>query len=188
MAYTTRKTLLQGVLNGNENSWEQFLEFYKPLIRLCGHDYELTDEEIKDLQQEVLIEVHNANVIGKFNPNRGRFRDYFRTIIRRKAFHLRKQRLRIIEQLPPGENKTELEVAAAKEWQELLLKTATEELKERVNTTSFMAFDLNVNQNLPAPQVAAMLQITLNQVYLAKGRCSKLLAEIIERLKNDDSL
>ena len=51
-----------------------------------------------------------------------------------------------------------------------------------------MAYDLNVNQNIPAPQVAAMLKITLNQVYLAKGRCSRLLAEIIAKLKNDDSL
>lgn len=188
MAYTTRKTLLQGVLNGDESSWEQFQEFYTPLIRLCGHDFSLTEEEIQDLRQEVMIEVHNANVIGKFNGNRGRFRDYFRTIIRRKAFRICKQRLRLIEQMPLCNNKTELEAAWEKEWQELLLKTATDELKERVNSTSFMAFALNVNQNLPAPQVAAMLQITLNQVYLAKGRCSKLLAEIIEQLKTDDSL
>ena len=68
MAYTTRKTLLQGVLNGDESSWEQFLEFYKPLIRLCGHDFNLTEEEIQDLPQEVLIEVHNANAIGA-HPN-----------------------------------------------------------------------------------------------------------------------
>ncbi len=187
MAYTTRKTLLQGVLKGDESSWEQFLEFYKPLIRLCGHDYELTDEEIKDLQQEVLIEVHNANVIGKYTQNRGRFRDYFRTIIRRKAIRIRKQRLRLIEQMPVS-SKTELEAAWEKEWQEILLKVATNELKEKVNSTNFMAYDLNVNQGIPAPQVATMLNITLNQVYLAKGRCTRLLAEIIEKLKTDDSL
>ena len=188
MAYTTRKTLLQGVLKGDESSWEQFLAFYKPLIRLCGHDFELTEEEIQDLQQEVLIEVNKANVIGKYNKSRGRFRDYFRTIIRRKAFRIRKQRLCLTEQMPVSDDKTELEAAWEKEWQELLLKVATNELKEKVNSTNFMAYDLNVNQGIPAPQVATMLNITLNQVYLAKGRCTRLLAEIIERLKNDDSL
>ena len=187
MAYTTRKTLLQGVLKGDESSWEQFLEFYKPLIRLCGHDFELTEEEIQDLQQEVLIEVNKANVIGKYNQSRGRFRDYFRTIIRRKAIRIRKQRLRLIEQMPVS-SKTELETAWEKEWQEILLKVATNELKEKVNSTNFMAYDLNVNQGIPAPQVATMLNITLNQVYLAKGRCTRLLAEIIEKLKTDDSL
>ena len=188
MAYTTRNTLLQGVLKSDESSWEQFLEFYKPLIRLCGHDFELTEEEIKDLQQEVLIEVNKADVIGKYNKSRGRFRDYFRTIIRRKAFRIRKQRLCLIEQLPASNDNTELETAWEKEWHELILKIATNELKEKVNSTNFMAYDLNVNQNIPAPQVAAMLKITLNQVYLAKGRCSRLLAEIIAKLKNDDSL
>ncbi|MBR4674555.1 MAG: sigma-70 family RNA polymerase sigma factor [Victivallales bacterium] len=188
MAYTTRKTLLQGVLKGDESSWEQFLEFYKPLIRLCGHDFDLTEEEIQDLQQEVLIEVNNTNVIGKYTQSRGRFRDYFRTIIRRKAFRIRKQRLRLIEQMPGGNHKTELETTWEKEWQDILLRSATNELKEKVNSTNFMAYDLNVNQGIPASQVATMLKITLNQVYLAKGRCTRLLAEIIEKLKNDDSL
>ncbi|MBQ9368509.1 MAG: sigma-70 family RNA polymerase sigma factor [Victivallales bacterium] len=188
MAYTTRKTLLQVVLKGDESSWAQFQAFYKPLIRLCGHDFGLTEEEIQDLQQEVLIEVNNADVIGKYKQSRGRFRDYLRTIIRRKAFRIRKQRLCLIEQLPASNDNTELETAWKKEWLELLLKVATNELKEKVNSTNFMAYDLNVDQNIPAPQVAAMLKITLNQVYLAKGRCSRLLAEIINKLKNDDSL
>ena len=29
-------------------------------MRICGHDYKLTDEEIKDLQQKVLFEIFKA--------------------------------------------------------------------------------------------------------------------------------
>ena len=65
MSYTTRKSLLNGVHNGDEMAWLQFQNFYRPLMRICGHDYKLTEEEIQDLQQEVLYEVFKADIAGK---------------------------------------------------------------------------------------------------------------------------
>lgn len=187
MAYTTRKTLLQGVYDNDEKSWEQFQEFYRPLIRICGHDYKLTDEEIKDLQQEVLIEVFKADVVGKYDPNRGRFRDYLRTIIHRKAFKILNNRLP-----DSSQDALEIEISMEKfwdeEWHAFIMEIAMDELKEEVSETSFLAYDLYVTQGLPPDQVAKMLSITVNQVYIARTRCVQQLKEIVEKLKSDDTI
>lgn len=187
MAYTTRKSLLNGLHDGDETAWEQFQEFYRPLIRICGHDYKLTEEEIQDLQQEVLLEVFKADVVGKYDQKRGRFRDYLRTIIHRKALVVLNRRLPILSQ-----DDTEIESTMLKEWDEewhaFILETAMDELKELVSETSFLAYDLYVNQKFPPDQVAKMLSITTNQVYIARTRCIQQLKEIVKKLKSDDTI
>ena len=189
MAYTTRKTLLQGIHENDEKSWEQFQEFYRPLIRICGHDYKLTDEEIKDLQQEVLIEVFRANVVNHYDKDKGRFRDYLRTIIQRKIFGILRNRIpTLLEDGTFLENEESMERFWDKEWYAFILETAMDELKEQVSETSFLAYDLYVNQKLPPDKVAKMLSITPNQVYIARTRCVQQLKEIVEKLKSDDSM
>ena len=189
MAYTTRKTLLNGVHQGDNRAWEQFWDFYRPLIRICGHDYKLTEDEIKDLQQEVLIEVFQADVVGKYNSQRGRFRDYLRTIIQRKIFGIFRKRFPPCEQDDIlAETESTIEELWDEEWHAFLLEAAIDELKERVSETTFLAYDLYANQGMPPDVVASMLSINANQVYIAKTRCVQLLKEIIEKLKSDDSL
>ncbi len=189
MAYTTRKTLLQGIHDNDEKSWEQFQEFYRPLIRICGHDYKLTDEEIKDLQQEVLIEIFRANVVNNYDKEKGRFRDYLRTIIHRKIFGAIKNRLPTLPEDGAFQEKEEsMEIDWSEEWRQFIIETALDELKEQVSETSFLAYDLYVNQGLPPAKVAKMLSITPNQVYSARTRCIQQLKEIVEKLKSDDSM
>ena len=188
MTYTTRKSLLNGVHDGNEKAWLKFQEFYRPLMRLCGHDYNLTEEEIKDLQQEVLFEVFKTDVAGKYDRTKGRFRDYLRTIIHRKAFAILKQRQAFEDNDAYWQEfQQSMEARWEEEWREFILENANDELKENVTEKNFMAYDLCVNKNLPPEKVAEILQINKNQVYIAKSRCLQMLKDIVDRLKNDDS-
>ncbi len=188
MSYTTRKSLLKGVHDGNEMAWIQFQSFYRPLIRICGHDYKLTEEEMQDLQQEVLYEVFKADVAGKYDSSKGRFRDYLRTIIHRKAFAILK--LRMPSDIPAfvtNESSVSMDEQWEDEWRRFIMENALDELKESVSEKNFMAFDLYANKELPPEKVAEILQITPNQVYIAKTRCTQMLKEIVDKLKNDDS-
>ena len=45
MAFTTKKSLLARVRAGDEVSWNEFYETYRPLILLCGRDCGLTHDE-----------------------------------------------------------------------------------------------------------------------------------------------
>ena len=41
MAYTTKKSLLEAIRSGDEISWLEFYETYRPLIVVRGRDYHL---------------------------------------------------------------------------------------------------------------------------------------------------
>ena len=41
MAFTTKKSLLAKVRAGDEVSWREFYDAYRPLILLCGGDFNL---------------------------------------------------------------------------------------------------------------------------------------------------
>jgi len=51
MAFTTRKSLLMRVREGDEVSWNDFYKTYKPLIFLCGDDCGLLPDEKEELVQ-----------------------------------------------------------------------------------------------------------------------------------------
>ena len=57
MAFTTSKSLLAKVRSGDEISWQEFYNTYKPLIYLCGGDCNLTIDEKEELVQKVMTEI-----------------------------------------------------------------------------------------------------------------------------------
>jgi predicted DNA-binding protein YlxM (UPF0122 family) len=69
-----------------------------------------------------------------------------------------------------------------KEYQETVLTQAFEELKLRCDVTTLQSYDLFVRQNLPAKEVAAMLDIKANAVYQHKSRVEEMLRQIVKEL------
>ena len=151
MAFVTRRSLLSRVHKGDEISWQEFYDTYKPLILLCGKDCYLSNTENDELVQQVMTEVFKKDIAGKFtkepeqdnaffkyDPAKGRFRHYFRGLIRNQAMEIIKKR----NNNPSVDDtehpvKTELPDDSAwddlweKEWQKHVLTMAMQELKER---------------------------------------------------------
>lgn len=91
MAFTTKKSLLAKVRAGDEISWQEFYDTYKPLMILVGNDCGLTTDENDELVQTVMCEIFQKNildkydidkvpdnVIFKYDPAKGRFRHYLK--------------------------------------------------------------------------------------------------------------
>ncbi len=188
MSYTTKKSLLRGVIDNDKASWEQFQEFYTPLIYLCGRDCNLTTEEIQDLRQEVLLEVYRQQVVSKYDNTRGKFRAYLREIILRKAFEIYRARIPVEVDATNVENIVDNSMSEhwEEEWHQFLQAVAIQELKERVSESTYLSFDLYVNRHLPVQELVKMLHLTTNQIYVNRTRCLRLLAEIIARLKEKE--
>jgi RNA polymerase sigma factor (sigma-70 family) len=86
----TSRTLLSRIKQGDEISWDEFYRIYAPLIILCGKDYRLSNADIDELvQQTVLAFFKDKNFT--YTPQKGRFRDYLRTIIRHKAIDIKRK-------------------------------------------------------------------------------------------------
>ena len=69
-----------------------------------------------------------------------------------------------------------------KEWRANLFDAAVERVKRRVKEEHFQIFDLHVVRQWPAQRVAAVLGVTIGQVYLAKFRIVALIKKEIRKL------
>lgn len=197
MAFTTNKTLLEQVRNGDEVSWKAFYELYRPLILLRGKDLGLTESEKEELVQIVMTEIFRKAILTTYDCNKlpenlafkydlkyGRFRHFLRRIITNHA-------LKIIRSRPI--NQVELKNAAGvsdcrsddlweREWQEHLLRCGLAELRKRVEPITYQVFESYAIRGRRAQQVAELYGVSLNSVYTAKSRCTDLLHSLIKEI------
>ena len=187
MAFTTKKTLLSKISDGDDNiSWDDFFEMYRPLIFIRGRDFGFSKTECDDLIQLVMAEIFKMRTTFTYNPAKGRFRDYMKKIIFHQALRLKKEiykgkmYVELSEDLMEENDK--LEQSWQEEWEAQQMKMALDELKHKIEPVTYQAFDLYALQNCPAEEVAAWLKISVNSVYLAKTRSIAKLKEIISNL------
>ena len=202
MAFTTRKSLLARVKSGDEVSWTEFYAAYKPLILLCGNDCLLSPVECDELVQQVMAEIFQKDIVGKYDPDhvpddvvfkydpaRGRFRHYLRKIIRNHALRIIRGRQKFV---PMDESQSrEADVAIDnwdvlwdEEWQKHVLTMALAELRGRVQAETYIAFEMYALHERPVKDVAEFLNISIASVYTAKSRCIATLKEIITTLED----
>ena len=201
MAFTTSKSLLARVRAGDEVSWRDFYDAYKPLILLCGGDCGLTKDEKDELVLQVMAEIFSKDIVGKYDPEhvpehlsfkyapeKGRFRHFLRKIIRNQAiriYHRRKPHVSIDDEsvaatLPSSD---EWENIWETQWQKHVMAMAMTELKAKVQPETYVAFEMYAVQNRPVHEVAEFLNLSVSSVYTAKSRCIAALKEIIAKLE-----
>ena len=190
MAYTTNHTLLMKLREGDEQAWFQFRDFYTPLITIHGRDYHLTGAEIDCLIQDVLLACHQENVLSNYDQRRGRFRSYQRTVLGRCALKLLEARP-ATEQLTQNEleklesEESSLENRWEEECQSHIQEMALEELRNKVDPTHYMAFEMHALNRMPADEVASALDLSPENVYAICTRCSERLKTIVARLQRE---
>jgi RNA polymerase sigma factor (sigma-70 family) len=186
--FTTRITLLEKVRQGNNPGWDEFAQIYKPLIFLRGRDRGLDNHELDDLAQQVFLNLYEKESVQKYENDRGRFRDYLRTIIDRRAFDLLRKRKTIKpedhEELSPSED-SEMTQRWETEWKNHLYHQALEIIRPEVSTKTLEAFELSLEHKLCPEAIAKQLDISVDSVYVAKHRVLKRLAPIIRQLEKN---
>ena len=187
MAFTTRGSLLSAVRRGDEVGWQEFYDMYKPLILLRGGDFRLNQTEKEELVQLVMLSFFNSARTFRYDKSKGRFRDYLKKVIYNKACDLMRKRqdgtvsadeLESVLAAIPDDAEDRWET----EYRETLLKQAFDELKLRCDPATLQSYDLFVRKNLPAKEVASMLDIKPNAVYQHKSRVEEMLRQIVKEL------
>jgi len=190
--YRTRLTA------GDEVSWQEFYDTYRKLILLCGQDCSLTPSENDELVQLVMCEIFQKDIVGKFDPDtvpenlsfkydpaKGRFRHYFKRIIRNQAINLfhRRDRFRELKNEERLLDEDRWNRSWDEEWKKHVLNMALTELKSRVQSDTFLAFEMYAIQHHSVEEVAEFLNLSVSSVYSAKSRCITALKEIINDLE-----
>lgn len=202
MAFTTSKSLLAKVRNGDEISWKEFYASYKPLILLCGSDLHLNPTEKEELIQNVMCEIFQKDIVGKYDPekipegvvfvhdpSKGRFRNYMRKIIQYQAYNILRKRKENVSLDDPENGIAETlssqdswEEIWEEEWQKHIMNEALIELKSRVQSETYSAFEMYAIQNRSIDEVKEFLNMSASAIYTAKSRCISTLKTIIKEL------
>ena len=192
MAWTTRKSLIERVLDGDEESWGTFYAIYSRLVYAIGERSGLPADDCEDLVQEVMRTIFNNKDSFRYDSATGKFRTYLTGIVKHKVYDFyRKRDDRIVAMddeavLEAADPANRLDAVCTEEWKNHILNVALMELREKVEPETFDAFQMYVLQERQPREVADALSISESAVYVYKNRCVKHLRLIIDKYRNLD--
>jgi len=185
----TRKSLLSRLKNWEDNeSWRDFFETYWRLIYDVARRAGFNDAESQDVVQETVISVAKQMGEFRYDPTKGRFKNWLRQITRRRIADQLRKKYR--EAVPAAEEPnfesdetkhqasshlhestpSDLDAIWDLEWEKRLTMLAMERLKRRVKPEHFQIFDLCTMQNQPMKTVAKALGVSMSLVYVTRHR------------------
>ena len=191
--FSTNVILLEKIRENCDIAWKEFTDYYKPLIILRGKDRGLKETEIQDLTQEVLFEMYKVKDKFLYDSDKGKFRNFLRTVIDRKAFKIIRKKCRESDDISilnqnshlTSNDFEKLESNWETNWQKFTLKRALDHVKSEVSELTYQAFEMSSIQHIDYNLVAEKLNIKVDAVYLAKHRVIKRLRAIINHMEND---
>jgi len=192
MAWTTRKSLIDRILDGDEESWDTFYNSYSRLIYAIGERSGLSADDCEDLVQEIMRAIFSNRDRFRYDSETGKFRTYLTGIVKHKVcdfYRRRDDRMVAVEDesVPEAVDPcNQLDEVCSDEWRNHILDVALMELSEKVEPETFDAFQMYVLQERQPKEVADALLISESAVYVYKNRCVKHLRSIIERYRNSD--
>jgi RNA polymerase sigma-70 factor (ECF subfamily) len=179
---TTSISLLERLkLPIDQKAWSRFVQLYTPLIYSWSRQLGMHDPDAADLVQDVFAQLVR-NMPGFVYDSRGSFRSWLKTVTLNKwRDHCRRLAVRPREVLSPAimqaaEPGGEIAFDEA-EYRAYLVARALELIQREFQPTTWRACWEFVVAGRPAAEVADMLGISENAVYLAKGRVLRRLRQ-----------
>jgi RNA polymerase sigma-70 factor (ECF subfamily) len=186
----TRASLLLRLRDlGDAAAWTEFITLYGPLVYGYARKQGLQDADAADLSQEVLGTVAGAVGRLEYDPQRGSFRNWLFTLVRRKLINWRAaqcNRVRgsgdlamqqVLEQWPAQDGADQ---EWEREWYQQLFAWACAQVRPDVSEVTWQAFWRSAVAGQPAKKVAAELGLTATAVYLARRRVLMRLRELVQ--------
>jgi len=195
-ATQTSYTLLMRVRDvSDQQAWNEFVECYAPKIFLWCRRFHLQESDASDVTQEVLVKLVSAMQSFVYDPARGSFRGWLKTITTNAVRDLGRTWQRdgravgnahlaqLLESLEDPKAVKVLEEVIEGAHQQQILQEAETQVALRVQPHTWKAYQLTAMQQRPAAQVARELQMRISEVYVAKSRVMKMLRETIALLE-----
>ncbi len=154
----------------------------------------MQDSDAADVTQDVLCKLVQKMRSFRYEPARGRFRGWLKTITantirdlvasRRRAANVRGAGdVEWLDMVADEKATNELAERIEAAYQSELLEAAESIVKLRVKPHTWRAYELAAVEQRPAAQVAAELKIGVSDVYVSKSRVIKMLREEVKRLE-----
>lgn len=186
LVQSTHATLLARLADGQDAvAWHEFCTRYGDLIRTFARQRGMQPSDCDDIVQDVLTSLTSAMRGFEYDPGKGKFRSYLKTVTLHAIFaRLRQNKGEVALE----EVKTAADAAAADrdvdsqwdaQWRHYHLQQAMHTIRAEFNEADFAAFDQYAVSGRSAQQTAESLNMSVDQVYQAKSRILRRLSEVI---------
>ncbi len=187
MSSTTQATLLDRLRQADAvMAWDEFFERYWRLIYTAARHRGCREHTAEEIVQEVMLTVFKQRDVFRYDPTRGRFRDWLRTVVRHAVAEHRRspsQRARAPggddgPRFPEPTDDSTPDTAWEAAFEEAMLAALLEVVRREVAPESYQAFELTTLRELSGREVAKLTGLSRNAVYLARRRVLKRLQEL----------
>jgi RNA polymerase sigma-70 factor (ECF subfamily) len=188
-AVDTRASLLARLRDpADDASWRTFVDLYGPIIVGYCRRLGLQDADAADVAQDVLTGVVRSIRTFEYDRERGRFRDWLRTVVRNRVGRFLKNEADQPDWATPrldGLPASAQDGAWAEEFNTHVLRAALNRIRPHFEPTTWEAFCRAWQEQRPAATVAAELGLGVDAVYVAKSRVLKRLRAEVTALADD---
>ncbi|MBI5384883.1 MAG: sigma-70 family RNA polymerase sigma factor [Verrucomicrobia bacterium] len=198
----TRQSLLVRLQDWQDHrSWQEFFDTYWRLIYHVALKAGLKPVEAEEVVQETVLSVAKKMKAFQYDPARGSFKGWLLQLTGWRITNQFNKRLAsagvaepladeasetaAAEQVPDPEAHLHLERIWDEEWEQNLIRTATERVRRQVNPRHYQIFDLYVMKQKPVKEIRRFLGVSAMEVYLARHRVGKMVRREVARLKKD---
>lgn len=185
---STHTTLLTRLADGADTgAWDDFCARYGELIRSYARRQGLQPADCDDCLQDVLVKLTRSLPQFEYDPAKGKFRSYLKTIVQRAVYdrYQRKDGARATLNVEDIGGSSALcadaEQAWEIEWRQFHVRTAMRDIETEFSIRSLRAFEAYAINGNPAESVAQEVGISVDKVYQSKSRIMKRLGEVIAR-------
>jgi RNA polymerase sigma-70 factor (ECF subfamily) len=188
MASSTHVTLLERLRNGTDPlAWNDFYQRYWRLLHHFARQRGCSQHTAEDVVQEVMLKVFEQLEVFRYDPARGRFRNWLFTVVRNAiAERRRRPDDRVHGQggdtgnMPPErmldeDRPDELWEAA---FEEAMLVVLLEVVRREVPARVYQAFELISVHGFPAGKTADIVGLSRHAAYRARDRVLQRLKEL----------
>ena len=183
----------------DHEAWAAFVESYAPIVFSWCRRFRLQDSDAADVTQDVLVKLMRSMQEFQYEPGKGRFRGWLKTVTANTVRDLSRSwenRIRgsgednVRDALNSLQAPDAIESLAADleaQHQRELLNQAADAVRPKVREHTWEAWRLTSMEHVPAKRAATELGMTIGDVYVARSRVNKMLAEEVRRLQPQES-
>ena len=192
--FATSPTLIGRLaLDPSSEAWGEFVDKYAPTVFTWAWQSGLQDSDAADVTQEVLMKLLEKMRVFQYDPNRGSFRGWLKTVTVNSARDCGRRLARSLvgsdrlSSVGDPSSWDELGRRIEQEYQHQLLAQAESVVKGIVKTKTWRVYEMLVKEGMGATVVAASLGLKIAEVYVAKSRVLKRLKEVVQQIEECDS-
>ncbi len=188
---TTRPSLLIRIRDpADAAAWRAFDEIYRPMLFRFGKANGLSDADAEDVTQHCLAAVSTRIASFEYDPSRGRFKGWLRTVVNNRVRNLwrgRHDQAAASGQLEAQPARQESpEEAFERLWMEEHLWHCLRCLEQELDAATYQAYVRYVIRQEPPEEICASLGLSRGNLHTIKWRVTRRVSEKMAELLGDE--